>query len=182
VGKLGYRGPRLLLDAVRRLLPARPIDLIDLGCGTGLCGTLFRPIARHIVGVDLSPTMLDLARRTGSYDELARADIAAVLQGRPQSADLVLAADVFIYVGELAPVLAAARDALRLGGLFAFTLETTSRGDYVLERTRRYAHSLAYVRRLAIDAGLIERSVSTGFLRGGEEGPVTGSVVVLSRP
>ncbi len=180
VNELGYRGPQLLLEALRPLLPAQPIDVIDLGCGTGLCGRLFRGLARRIVGVDLSPVMLDLARQSGSYDELVRCDLVAALLRAPRSANVILAADVFIYVGELSRVFHAAHTALRPGGLFAFTLETTAHGNYMLGRSRRYAHSLAYIRQTACAAGFRECSATSSFLRAGEEGPVAGSVVVLA--
>lgn len=183
VNRLGYRGPWLLRDAVMPLLAGGTAgDVIDLGCGTGLCGMPFRPVARSLVGVDLSPRMLERAASRGVYDQLIRSDVTAALFQRPAAVDLVLAADVFIYVGDLAPVFQAAAVALRPGGLLAFTLEVTEAADFKLEPSRRYAHWIDYVRRVAVAAGLTERSASAAFLRAGETAPVRGAVVVLSKP
>jgi predicted TPR repeat methyltransferase len=182
VNNLGYRGPWLLRDALAPLLPAgRALDVIDLGCGTGLCGALFRPLARGMVGVDLSPQMIERSRQRNVYTELVQAHLTPALSARRGAADLILAADVFIYVGDLSPVFRAAAKALRPGGLFAFTLEVTERADFTVEPSRRYAHSLAYVRRVAAGVGLVERHASSAVLRAGETAPVTGAVVVLGR-
>jgi len=183
VAKLGYRGPQLLLDSLVPLLaPDAALDVIDLGCGTGLCGALFRPRARSLVGVDLSPLMLEQSRRRGVYDELVKSDLAPALLARPGGADVLLAADVFIYVGDLAPIFYAAATALRAGGFFAFTLEIADCPDFTLCRSRRYAHNPAYIRRLAAETGLVERGFTRAILRAGEEAPVTGAVVVMGRP
>jgi predicted TPR repeat methyltransferase len=184
VNTLRYVGPQLLRDAVAAVTGQSDLSVIDLGCGTGLCGALFRRLASRLVGVDLAPRMIEKSRQRGVYDELVRADIVDALRQRPGSADLVLAADVFIYVGELTAVFDAVRDALRPGGLFAFTVESIddAGGDFVLRPTRRYAHSSAYLRRLALAAGLVERYVKPAILRAGEAGDVTGNVFAFAKP
>jgi predicted TPR repeat methyltransferase len=183
VTTLHYVGPELLWDAVAAVTDRSALSLIDLGCGTGLCGVLFRPIASRLVGVDLAPRMIAKSRQRGVYDELVRADIVDALRQRPRSADLILAADVFIYAGELTTVFGAVRDALKPGGLFAFTVESIDdgTGDFVLRPTRRYAHSPAYLRRLAMEVGLTEQYVKPATLRAGETGDVAGLVFVFAR-
>ena len=116
------------------------MQVVDLGCGTGLCAPLFRPLARYMVGIDLSPGMLAIARqqRGHLYDALLQGDGAETLlslsaselrrrsRGSPStggSVDLVLAADVFVYVGELERTMRACAHVLRVGGLLAFTVE-----------------------------------------------------------
>jgi len=179
VGGLNYHAPQLLHEAVTAAAPPLPMDILDLGCGTGLCGVLFRPMARRLTGVDLSPGMLQKSRQRGVYDELIEDDAASALRTRPQSADLSRAADVFSYVGALDDVFAAAAQALRPGGLFAFTIESLETGDYILRRTRRYAQSIAYVRRLAQGCRFTEVSARPVVLRKDQGQPVEGMVVVL---
>jgi len=110
---LHYRGPALLLEAVTSALArqARPIrfeSLLDLGCGTGLGGAVFRPFSVRLVGVDLSAALIARAEAKGDYDRLVVGNLAAFLSDEIAKAaqyDLVLAADVFVYVNDLAPVL-----------------------------------------------------------------------------
>ncbi len=182
---LQYRVPALLMDALQGRLRLRACDTIDLGCGTGLCGPLLRPHARTLVGVDLSPQMLEQALRRGVYDELACADITTALQGR--SADLLAAADVLVYLGDLQPLLRAVRQALRPGGLFVFSVEALEQAghesgdDYVLRASGRYAHSAAYLRTLAHAHGLALDSMATHTLRQDAGMDVAGHIVVMSR-
>jgi predicted TPR repeat methyltransferase len=184
VNTLHYAGPQLLRKAVAEVSDRSDLSVIDLGCGTGLCGEVFRPVASKLVGVDLAPRMLEKSRERGVYDELARADIVEAMNARARSADLVLAGDVFIYVGDLAAVFDAVRTALLPGGLFAFTIESIddTAGDFVLRPTRRYAHSAAYLRRLASAAGLVERYMKPATLRAGEAGDVAGLVLIFGKP
>lgn len=153
VNKLQYQGPEMLLDAVQAtLVGRRNLDVIDLGCGTGLCGTLFKPLARTLTGVDLSPKMAAKARARSIYDEIEVGELTIALLKREQAFDLAIAADVFIYIGELASVFEAVAQTLRSGGGFAFSVETAKTGEgqrYVLRNTGRYAHSQAYITELA---------------------------------
>jgi predicted TPR repeat methyltransferase len=181
LAELKYNGPQLLFDAVCAARPKTPLDIIDLGCGTGLCGVLFRPMARRIVGVDLSPRMIQMAKERGVYDELCEEDLVAALRQRRESADLILAADVFIYLGRLDETFGEVYSGLRAGGLFAFTIEHDDSADYVLRRSRRYAQSVEYLRRLARELNFAEISVETVVLRMEKDQPVDARVVVLRK-
>jgi predicted TPR repeat methyltransferase len=182
VGKLAYRVPELLLEAVVSVAPGRKFDVLDLGCGTGLCGVQFRPHARVLVGVDLSPKMLQKAAERNIYDQLVNADILAALNERPLGCDLILAGDVFNYVGDLAAVFAATTRALRPAGFFAFSIERHDGSGFVLQTRCRFAHSLAYVRELAQKHGLAEIHVAEIVVRKEENADVPGWIVVLSKP
>jgi predicted TPR repeat methyltransferase len=177
--KLQYRGHEWLL---RPLLAAgrRYPTVLDLGCGTGLCGPLIAPLADAIHGVDLSQAMLAQAGRRGVYRELIHADLASFLARDDLRADLVLAADVFIYVGALDDVFAAVRRILEPGGCFAFTAELAADGDdYRLLPSLRYAHSEAYLRRLADVHGFRVRELQRAPLRKNEQEPLDALYVYL---
>ncbi|MEY2992870.1 MAG: hypothetical protein RI946_2264, partial [Pseudomonadota bacterium] len=101
VQKLEYTVPERLGVAVSELHPDRFKATLDLGCGTGLAGAVFRPVSDHLSGVDLSQGMLRQAQKRGIYDTLSKADVLQLpLLDRPVF-DLVIAADVFIYLGAL---------------------------------------------------------------------------------
>jgi predicted TPR repeat methyltransferase len=182
VDALHYQAPELLHEAVCAVAPRTGLDVIDLGCGTGLVGKLFRGLAARLTGIDLSPGMLRQAARRGVYDQLVQADVLDYLNARQGPCDLVLAADVFIYIGDLEYVFTAVARLLRSGGLFAFSLESTAAADYLLQPNRRYAQSPAYIHRLAGRHGLaviVERAVK---LRRHHDADADGQVVVLRAP
>jgi predicted TPR repeat methyltransferase len=189
VGVLGYRTPELLNALLQRHLPAgRPLPcfdaVLDLGCGTGLCAPYLRPLARRLVGVDLSEKMLDNARSLGLYDELAAADITSYLEHTGQGFELVLAADVFVYFGELAPVFAAIRGVLPKGGLFACSVEAMDGAArpgaaYAITPSNRFVHSLAYIDRLAAAAGFTVEERSDAALRSEHGIDVAGHLVLM---
>ena len=162
VDVLGYQAHRQLITPLAGL-QAEPFEsALDLGCGTGLCGPLLRPIVRHLEGLDLSQAMLDQAAARGVYDRLLRADLVEHLQHTPQRHDLVAAADVFIYVGELDAVFAGVRRVLRPAGVFCFSVEhSVDERPVALNAQLRYAHSLPYLQGLAQRHGLrVLRSVA----------------------
>jgi predicted TPR repeat methyltransferase len=134
-----------------------------------------------MAGVDLAPRMISAARRRGCYHELAVGDIATALRPCVASFDLVLAADVFVYIGDLAETFGLAAIALRPAGLFAFSVEAHEGEAYVLGPTRRYQHSLAYVRKLAAEHGLTEAHAQRSVLRTDAGAEVTGWIVVLRK-
>lgn len=152
---LGYQAHQRLIEPLLQWQPQGFDSALDLGCGTGLCGSLLRPMVRRLHGVDLSQPMLERAARLGVYDRLDCADLVEHLSRCDEQHDLVLAADVFIYVGELGPVFDGVMRVLRRGGLFAFSVEQAGDGQAsVLTTQLRYAHGLPYLRDLAARHGL----------------------------
>jgi len=181
VGMLGYDLPEKLCAAVQAATPpGRRYDALDAGCGTGLCAARLVPLVRTLVGVDLSPKMLIQAAKRDIYDELVCADLMAFLDRGEGRFDLVVAADVMIYFGNLAPFFAAAARALRPGGLLAFSTEFAPEGNYQLRPSGRFAHSVAYVRGLAGTAFEEQACLST-TLRWEATARVPGQIFVFRR-
>ena len=180
VEQLHYRGHERLIEPLLAR-NERYENVIDLGCGTGLCARLIASHADTIDGVDLSRAMLDQARASGAYRHLDHADIATYLAQRTEPVDLVLAADVFIYVGELDGVFAQVRRLLRAGGCFAFTVEQPETGEegVHLLPSLRYAHSESYVRTLAARHGFEVRALQRAPLRDHADGAVDALYVYL---
>jgi len=179
---LGYRAHRELVSPLADLQPAGFEAALDLGCGTGLCGPLLRPMARRLEGVDLSQPMLDRAAALGVYDRLHCADLVEHLGRGGQTHDLLLAADVFIYVGALEGVFSGAMRVLRAGGLFCFSVEQAADAqDVLLNPQMRYAHSLPYLRRLAAHHGLQLLQAAQRPIRQDRAHAVPGLFVYLRR-
>jgi predicted TPR repeat methyltransferase len=188
---LAYRGPELLLDAVTRARPGVTFAAaLDVGCGTGLAGAAFRPCVAHLTGVDLSPGMIARARAKGIYDRLETAELAAFLRAErtaQRRCDLVIAADVFAYLHDLAPVMQAVADVLGKGGIVAFTVETL-RGDgpgesdgVALGEKLRYRHGGGHVRAAIEAAGLDIIELAPASTRNEAGEAVPGLVVVAMR-
>jgi predicted TPR repeat methyltransferase len=183
VGQLGYRAHEVLTRHLAQLGRGPYQSALDLGCGTGLCGPLVRPHAARLTGVDLSGPMLDKARALGIYDELVQADVTRHLQGTPHRHDLILAADVFIYVGELEPVFAALRRVALPGAVFCFTAELPADAAQSVQLlpSLRYAHSERYLRRLAGDHGFGVLDLLVQPVRDDQRKSVDGLYVYLQR-
>jgi predicted TPR repeat methyltransferase len=183
VDKLGYRAPALLAAALDKALDGRRgLDVLDAGCGTGLAAPVLRPLAARLDGVDLSGAMVDKARERGLYDRLEVGELVAALQARPDAYDLVVAADVLVYFGDLEAVTAAAARALKPGGLFAFTVERAEDcATYALGAKNRYAHSPDYVEAVVAAAGFRPVSMERASTRREAGEDVPGLVVVLRR-
>ncbi len=183
VGALAYRGPAVLMDAIDRAAPGRRFArALDLGCGTGLMGEALRARVDHLAGCDLSPAMVEAARAKGIYDRLAAAELVAFLDAEPEArADLAVAADVLVYLGDLARCLAAAARVLAPGGLLAFTVQDHPGDGFVLGEDARFAHGAGYLHGLASGHGFaaaLDEAVSTRRDRGAD---VPGRVLVLAR-
>jgi predicted TPR repeat methyltransferase len=185
---LDYRGPQLLFDAVTAVCAARGRALhfdraLDLGCGTGLASAVFAARVDSLVGVDLSPAMIEQARRTGRYNHLHVADVLAFLGSEHEhGTDLVIAADSLPYCSDLGPLARAVARVLDDGGLFAFTVETHEGRGVLLRETMRYAHGEDHVRGALADAGLDCVSLATASSRREKSIPVPGLVVVAAKP
>src|SRR3954471_5288505 len=178
VQTLRYDAPEVL---VQRFAGGQFAHALDLGCGTGLCGPLLRPLAQRLTGVDLSQNMLVKARALGVYDALHQADVVEYLRSATGTFDAVVAADVFVYVGALDEVFAllAARMAPR--GRFAFTVEESSEAEVVLRESLRYAHSEAGLRRLAGEHGFTIQAIERRPVREDQRQPIPGLFVWLEK-
>lgn len=185
-GDLAYRAPEQLPAFLQPWLEGREaLRVADLGCGTGLSGLALRARAARLVGVDLSPAMLERARERGIYDELVPAEVTQFLERQaPDSLDLVTALDVFVYMGDLAPVFAACARALAPGGVFAFSVE--SAGDeargFRLARTGRYSHADEYVSGVGKRSGLRPLAAQPIEVRKEAGEPVAGLLYAFAKP
>lgn len=182
--ELDYQVPEHLFDALAPILgdPAAILDILDLGCGTGLSGQLLRHHARRLDGVDLSAGMLREARSRAVYDSLTEAEITHHLMAGNVHYDVVMAGDVLGYFGALSAVFRGVTRILRDGSLFAFSVECHEGPGYRLTQSGRYVHSRRYIRRLASAAGLQELSVTTETLRFEYGEGVEGDIWVLEKP
>jgi predicted TPR repeat methyltransferase len=185
--RLSYRAPALvsaMLDA-SGIEPLKQLDVLDAGCGTGLCGPLVARYARRLVGVDLSTGMLALANEKNLYDELVRGELTEYLHANRDAFDLIVSADTLVYFGALEDVCAAAAAALRANGLFIFTLEHAARPEtgegHRLELHGRYSHTAAYVERSLAASGL-QPTIGHAQLRLEAGVPVAGLVIRALKP
>lgn len=180
--KLLYRAPALVAAMLKNsdLEPSKRLDVLDAGCGTGLCGPLVAPYARRLTGVDLSDGMLAHAQEKNVYDVLVKTELTEYLRDNREAFDVIVSADTLVYFGDLEGVLAAAAGALRSNGLFVFTLEHAVRGDagldFRLELHGRYSHSRAYAEQLLALSGL-QPEIAHAELRMEAGAPVAGLVI-----
>jgi len=187
VDGLAYRAPDLIAAALAVASgDGRFGSCLDLGCGTGLMAEALRSRVGAFVGVDLSQGMIDKARAKGLYQALLVGDLVATLRDMPAGRhDLVCAADVFCYLGDLSAAIKEAARVLRPGGLLAFSLErqlpSDPAGDYYLSDSLRFRHGAAYVARLLVGVGLEIDHIDHGTLRKDRGLPIEGLVVVASK-
>lgn len=182
---LEYRAPELIHDCMRETLgaPSRQFEMLDAGCGTGLLGVLVRGYCKRLDGVDLSPGMMARARTRGVYDALVEGELAAYLSAHPNAYDVVASADTLCYIGDLAPVFAAASHALRPGGWLFFSVEhgATLERPYLLQFHGRYAHQRQTMEQQLAAAGFAPVEVGTGALRMEMCKPVPGLIVAARK-
>jgi predicted TPR repeat methyltransferase len=179
---LAYAAPQILFDLAILVMPGRrKLSILDLGCGTGLAGAVFKPLAARLDGVDLSPAMILKARARGIYDKLDIADLETALSVPGPRYDLILAADTLVYLGDLACVFAAAHARLAPDGYFIFTVEKADGEGFELGPKRRWRHSEVYLRQLAGQAGFSLAGFVAATPRHEAQRPVEGFAVALSK-
>ncbi|MBU0664069.1 MAG: tetratricopeptide repeat protein [Proteobacteria bacterium] len=178
VDKLGYSTPAQL----REMLTGKDIHrfpfTLDMGCGTGLSGESFQDLTEKLIGLDLSPKMLEAAGKKGFYDSLHETDICSFLRENKTSFDLFLAADVFIYTGDLREIFTLVNERAAAGGLFLFSTELADQG-FCLKPMGRYGHAESYIRDLAQETGFSVIKVVTTNIRKEKEEWIAGKLYLL---
>ena len=186
LARLGYCAPEKIMELVSKRLGSQGVELVvlDAGCGTGLAGALLRPMSRHLVGVDLSSKMVELAARTDLYDELLVGELVGFMEARESVFDLIISADTLVYFGALDHALKAAAGALKSGGRIGFSLEHMGKeleGDFFLNYSGRYCHRRDYVERCLANAGFEIDVLQDAVLRQEMQRPVEGLIVVARK-
>ena len=178
LGKLQYRAPDLVAEALASQIPSPSgdLDILDAGCGTGLCGPLLRAYAKSLAGVDLSVKMLEKARERETYDSLIKADLSDFLKSNSSAWDVVVSADTLCYFGALETVFANTFLSLKENGLFIFTLEEAKEATkgWRLNTSARYAHAASYVEKALHEAGFSVLEIRSVILRNEGREPVHG--------
>jgi predicted TPR repeat methyltransferase len=178
--KLNYQAPHLVQQMMNRHYkePAANLHILDVGCGTGLCGPLLRPFAASLTGIDLSAGMLKLAAARKIYDELLEIELVAYLASQKSRFDAIVSADTFCYLGKLDTAFEAAARALKVAGMLIFTVEqSTEQGNYRLGLHGRYAHNETYVRNKLSEAGFDKIDIECHQIRNEGGIPVEGIIV-----
>lgn len=178
---LEYKAPETIKAALEDLLPlpSEQLNVLDLGCGTGLMGKEIAPWARSITGVDLSTKMLSKAMLTGDYREVHAAEIVEFLNQDTTLFDLILAADVLLYFGDLSAVMHLSRRRIARNGIFSFTVEKGDHKNYDLTVSGRYSHGANYIKTVAVESGYELLSMEETILRTEYAKKVIGYLVIL---
>jgi predicted TPR repeat methyltransferase len=181
VQELKYQAPTVLAKRLAAM-DRRFAKVLDLGCGTGLCGRIAKSFMLDIEGVDISSRMLEKAAESGAYGRLVHADVLEFLREARGPYDLVISADVFIYVGAIDEVFRHVARCLAPGGIFCFSVEDAGdAGPLVLKPSRRYAHSDAHVRELAAANALALVDMQRAPIREDGGAPIPGLYFWLAR-
>lgn len=177
VDKLKYRGPEILRAAIDEAQPEGTFTrAYDFGCGTGLMGAALRDRVQWLGGVDLSPAMIKEAERKAIYDTLTVGDMLTALHDAAPC-DLIVAADVLTYLGDLTPTFQSVR--AKLNGLFAFTVQKRDGDGFALGAEHRFSHSSDYITALANDTGFEILLMQNAVTRQEKGVDVPGLVAVL---
>ncbi len=184
VEDLKYNSPQELQSALLKLLenPPQFKNTLDLGCGTGLSGEKFRAMTRRLAGVDISSKMIELAQQKNLYDDLKVGEIMDYLTQSTTNYDLLLAADVLAYFGNLAPLFASIKKRCLKNAYFLFTVEETEQEDYLLRKTGRFSHSKHYVQTLAGTHEFSIKVCDLTTIRMENEQPIIGLNFILQSP
>lgn len=178
VEKLGYTTPAQL----REMLTGEDIHsfptTLDMGCGTGLSGEAFYGLTEKLIGLDLSPKMLEVAGKKGLYDSLHETDICSFLRESKVFFDLFIAADVFVYIGDLKEVFTLVKERAAKGGIFLLSTELADQG-FCLKPMGRYGHAETYIRELAQESGFSVIKAAAANIRKEKEEWIVGKLYML---
>ncbi|QDV46203.1 photosystem I assembly protein Ycf3 [Stieleria neptunia] len=196
--RIQYKVPELVAEAIQSIgIDGGDLEALDAGCGTGLCAGVLRPLARHLVGVDLSDDMLQEAKKRNGYDELYERELTQFLMSGAGPFDLIVSGDTLCYFGALNEVMTGFFRCLKPNGKLIFTVERldpddsstesleaqgeSAAGRYRLQPNGRYRHAESFVRKTLDDAGLSVVRIETGTLRMERGRAVEGLIVTAER-
>lgn len=180
---LQYQVPELIKKALEPLIKSEQTNLAicDLGCGTGLSGAVLKDWAGYLVGIDLSPKMIKVAAQKNIYDKLITDDLVNGLTTAVMQFDIIVAADVLVYIGDLHAVFHRVTQSLKPDGYFIFSVEQAGKGEYQLQSTARYAHSKKYLQKIAQETDMKMISCQKKILRQQQDKEINGYIVVLGK-
>lgn len=185
VAGLKYSLPRKVAASIRGFYPDNTLNLLDLGCGTGLLGAALGRINGALVGVELSDKMIEQAAKHGVYDRFHNVDLVGALQATPEALyDVITALDVLIYVGDLGDTIPNALRILKPGGRFIFSCEgaAESEDNLVFRSTQRFAHKASHVEYQCRSAGFNDVSLESVTLRFEAGQSIDGFLVIATKP
>ncbi|HOB01282.1 methyltransferase domain-containing protein [Casimicrobium huifangae] len=185
VGALKYRVPQRIAKLITDRYPDRKLSILDLGCGTGLVGASVGRIDGHFVGVDLSLPMIEEAKKHGAYTRFHHVNLLDALDATDANEfDVVVAGDVFIYVGAVETPLRDAFKVLKRGGWIFFSCERAAEDgpDLVLEKSLRYSHKASHVRTLLDQLGFVACEFEDVDLRTENGVAIPGFIVSAQKP
>jgi len=181
INRLSYKCPDIILDSMKKQHISN-VDVLDLGCGTGLCGVAIKSITRSLVGVDLSQPMLAVASQRSMYDNLADSDIYEFMSQKQNQYDVIVAAGLFEHIGTTEPLFSATLKALRNNGYFIFTCEENIDGDLGVNKSGYYMHGRSHLEQQAIDCGFEVVAVDNVAMWIENNQPMSGLSVTLRKP
>ncbi len=180
---LHYQLPELMFAAIQQFsqVAYQQWRILDLGCGTGLCGESFKYSSNYLVGVDIAQQMLDVAQQKNIYDELILSDIFAYLKNQLNHWNLILAGDVLGYVGDLNEFFPLVKQALTSSGYFIFSTEIEEQANYRMTSSGRFAYQRDYLEQLMKKNHFTLVSYQQITLRTQQEQPVFAYLYVLKK-
>jgi predicted TPR repeat methyltransferase len=184
VETLAYRGPELLVGLLDQTYgrEQRFKRALDLGCGTGLMGKALAGRIDHLTGIDLAPRMVARAKDSGTYQATEIAEAVAVLSDQPNELfDLVIAADVLPYIGDLTNFIQHSARVLAPGGLLLSTAQTRAGDGFAMGEDLRFHHSAPYLLRMLELAGLTKHKMEPCIKRLDRGKPVASLAFLAER-
>lgn len=180
VNKLDYKTPEKICSQFKKHTSNELNTIIDLGCGTGLCAPMLAPICKILNGVDLSQKMLDKAAAKDLYKELACADICEYLN-KQSNLSAAIAADVFVYIGDLKDIFVSCNKSLNKNGLFSFSVEKTEKESFEALVSGRFAHNINYLKKLAKDTDFEWLEDEESIIRTESGQNISGYLITLKK-
>ncbi len=181
LAQLNYCVPKLIAEIIKEnilQLKFKNISILDIGCGTGLCGIELKKMFHkgEIEGVDLSKQMLEKAMQKNIYKSLYCADIESFLFALKKHYDLIVAADVFTYFGDLEKVIRGVFLSLEKDGFFVFSISAINdeNSNWQQHLSGRFVHSKKYIIKCLSDCGFSNINYHQSVLRKEGEKDVEG--------